>query len=107
MPRSTLRSNEPQIRYLLLADIGLLDYLKGRQEGYGSALTFQLANALFQTADRFDELIRLTWGDCQAIGKEIVDLRINERGASSTMYSWEEHLSAAPLRNALCEVVTE
>jgi hypothetical protein len=30
-------------------------------------------------------------------GKEVVALRIKEWGASSTMYSWEEHLSAAPL----------
>ena len=38
---------EPQIRYLLLADIRrLLDYLRTRQQGYGSALTFHLANAL-------------------------------------------------------------
>jgi site-specific recombinase XerD len=44
---------EPQIRYLLLADIrGLLDYLKVRQQGYGSFLAFHLANALFQTACR-------------------------------------------------------
>ena len=48
--------NEPQIRYLLLADIRrLLGYLKARQQGYGSALAFHLANALFQTACRFDE----------------------------------------------------
>ena len=40
---------EPQIRYLLLADIRrLLDYLKARQQGYGSALAFHLANALFK-----------------------------------------------------------
>jgi hypothetical protein len=59
---------EPQIRYLLLADIRrLLDYLKTRQNGYGSALAFHLANALFQTACRFDELIQLTWEDCQAV----------------------------------------
>jgi hypothetical protein len=39
---------EPQIRYLLLADIRrLLAYLKSRQNGYGSALAFHLANALF------------------------------------------------------------
>jgi integrase len=63
--------NEPQIRYLLLADIRpLLDYLKTRQQGYGSALAFHLANALFQSACRFDELIQLTWGDCQAVGKK-------------------------------------
>ena len=57
---------EPQIRYLLLADVRrLLDYLKAPQQGYGSALAFHLANALFQTACRFDELIQLTWADCQ------------------------------------------
>jgi hypothetical protein len=39
----------------------LLDYLKTREQGYGSALAFHLANALFQTACRFDELIQLTW----------------------------------------------
>jgi integrase len=55
--------SEPQIRYLLLADIRrLLNYLKARQQGYGSALAFHLANALFQTACRFDELIQLKWG---------------------------------------------
>jgi hypothetical protein len=44
---------EPQIRYLLLADIRrLLDYLKARQQGYGSALAFHLANALFQIGCR-------------------------------------------------------
>jgi integrase len=73
---------EPQIRYLLLADIrGLLDYLKVRKQGYGSALTFHLANTLFQTACRFDELIQLRWGDCQAVGKEIVALRIKGKGS--------------------------
>jgi integrase len=61
---------EPQIRYLLLADIRrLLDYLKSQQQGYGSALAFHLANALFQTACRFDELIQLKWSDCQTVGK--------------------------------------
>jgi integrase len=54
---------EPQIRYLLLADLRrLLDYLRTRQQGYGSALAFHLANALFQTACRFDELIQLRLG---------------------------------------------
>ena len=49
---------EPQIRYLLLADVRrLLDYLKARRQGYGSAFVFLLAKALFQTACRFDELI--------------------------------------------------
>ena len=35
---------ESQIRYLLLADIRrLLDYLKARQQGYGSSLAIHLA----------------------------------------------------------------
>jgi integrase len=73
---------EPQIRYLLLADIRrLLDYLRTRQQGYGSALAFYLANALLQTACRFDELIQLTWADCQAVGKEIVAMRIKGKGS--------------------------
>lgn len=55
---------EPQIRYLLLA------YLRTRQNGYGSAFAFYLANALFQTACRFEELIQLTWIDCQRVGKK-------------------------------------
>ena len=68
---------EPQIRYLLQADIRrLLDYLKTRQQGYGSALALHLTNALFQTACRFDELIQLKSSDCQTVGKEIVALRI-------------------------------
>jgi integrase len=54
----------------------LLDYLKVRQQGYGSALAFHLANALFQTACRFEELIQLRWSDCQRVGEEIVALRI-------------------------------
>jgi integrase len=73
---------EPQIRYLLLADIRrLLAYLKARQNGYGSALAFHLANALFQTACRFGELIQLTWSDCQRVGEEIVALRIKDKGS--------------------------
>ena len=41
---------EPQIRYLLLSEIRrLLDYLKSRRQGYGSALAFHLVNAPFQT----------------------------------------------------------
>jgi integrase len=73
---------EPQIRYLLLADVRrLLEYLKARQQGYGSTLVFHLANALFQTACRFDELIQLTWTDCQTVGKEIVALRIKGKGS--------------------------
>ena len=72
---------EPQIRYLLLSDIRrLLDYLKVHQQGYGSALAFHLTNALFQTACRFEELIQLTWSDCQRVGEEIVALRIKGKG---------------------------
>ena len=71
---------EPEIRYLLLSDIRrLLDYLKVHQQGYGSALAFHLTNALFQTACRFEELIQLTWSDCQRVGEEIVALRIKGR----------------------------
>jgi integrase len=73
---------EAQIRYLLLADIRrLLEYLEPRQQGYGSALAFHLTNVLFQTACRFDELIQLRWRDCQAVGKEIVALRIRSKGS--------------------------
>jgi integrase len=73
---------EPQIRYLLLSDIRrLLDYLKARQQGYGSALAFHLADALFQTACRFEELIQLTWSDRQRVGEEIVALRIKGKGS--------------------------
>jgi hypothetical protein len=42
-------------------------FLKARQQGYGSALAFHLANALFQRVCRFDELIQLTWSDCQRV----------------------------------------
>ena len=70
------------LSYLLLADIRrLLDYLKTRQRGYGSALAFHLANALFQSACRFDELIQLTWSGCQRVGEEIVALRIKGKGS--------------------------
>src|SRR4029077_2942725 len=34
---------------------------------HGSALALHLANALFQTACRFEELIQLNWTDCQAV----------------------------------------
>jgi putative intracellular protease/amidase len=68
--------------YLHLADIRrLLDYLKARQQGYGSALAFHLANALFQTACRFEELIQVSWGDCQRVGEDIVALRIKGKGS--------------------------
>ena len=89
---------EPQIRYLLLADIRrLLDYLKVRQQGYGSALAFHLANALFQTACRFDELIQLTWSNCQRVGKEIVALRIKGKGSVFQDVPVPARLSAALL----------
>jgi hypothetical protein len=66
---------EPQIRYHLLVDIRrLLAFLKAKQNGYGSSLAFHLANALFQTASRFDELIQLTWSDCRRVGEDIVAL---------------------------------
>jgi integrase len=87
---------EPQIRYLLLADIRrLLDYLKARQQGYGSALAFHLANALFQTACRFEELIQLTWSDCQRVGEEIVALRIKGKGSVFQDVPVSARLSAA------------
>jgi integrase len=40
-----------------------------------------LANALFQTACRFDELIQLKWEDRQAVEKETVALRIKGKGS--------------------------
>jgi integrase len=40
-----------------------------------------LTNALFQTACRFEELIQLTWSDCQRVGEEIVALRIKGKGS--------------------------
>ena len=71
-----------QIRYLLLADIRrLLAYLKAPRQGYGSALAFHLTNTLFQSACRFEELIQLTWSDCQRVGEEIVALRIKGKGS--------------------------
>ena len=90
--------NEPQIRYLLLSEIRrLLDYLKVRQQGYGSALAFHLANALFQTACRFEELIQLTWSDCQRVGEEIVALRIKGKGSVFQDVPVPGRLSAALL----------
>src|SRR6478672_3245729 len=89
---------EPQIHYLLLADIrGLLAYLKVRQQGYGSALAFHLTNALFQTACRFDELIQLMWSDCQRVGEEIVALRIKGKGSVFQDVPVPGRLSAALL----------
>ena len=87
---------EPQVRYLLLADIRrLLAYLKSRQKGCGSALAFHLANALFQTACRFDELIQLSCADCQRVGEEIVALRIKAKGSVFQDVPVPERLSAA------------
>jgi integrase len=89
---------EPQIRYLLLADVRrLLDYLKARQQGYGFALAYHLSNALFQTACRFDELIQLKWEDCQAVGKAIVALRIKGKGSVFQDVPVTSALSAALL----------
>ena len=74
--------NEPQIRYLMLGDIRrLLAHLKGQQESYGSQLAFHLANGLFQTACRFDELVQLRWADCQRVGADIVAFRIKGKGS--------------------------
>ena len=89
---------EPQIRYLLLCEIRrLLDYLKSRRQGYGSALAFHLTNALFQTACRFEELIQLTWSDCQRVGEEIVALRIKGKGSVFQDVPVPGRLSAALL----------
>jgi integrase len=60
-------------------------------------LAFHLANALFHTACRFDELIQLTWGDCQAVGEEIVALRIKGKGSVFHDVPVPERLSAALL----------
>ena len=66
-------------------------------KGYGSALAFQLANALFQTACRFDELIQLAWADSQTVGKEIVALRIKGKGSVFQDVPVTSALSAALL----------
>ena len=80
------------MRYLLLADVRrLLDYLKARRQGYGSALVFHLANTLFQTACRFDELIQFAWAYRQAVGKQIVAFRIKARGTSTMMCRYRTH----------------
>ena len=68
-----------------------------RQQGYGSALAFHLANALFQTACRFEELIQLTWSDCQRVGEEIVALRIKGKGSVFQDVPVPGRLSAALL----------
>jgi hypothetical protein len=72
--------------------------LKARQQGYGSALAFHLANALLQTACRFDELIQLTSADCQTVRKEIVALRIKGKGNVFQDVPVPEALSAALLK---------
>jgi integrase len=56
-----------------------------------------LANALFQTACRFDELIQLSWADCQRVGEEIVALRIKGKGSIFQDVPVPERLSAALL----------
>jgi site-specific recombinase XerD len=86
--------NEPQINYLMLADVRrLLAHLRSQENhGYGARLAFHLANALFLTACRFDELIQLEWSSCQRAGEgaggnmggdggSIVALRIKGKGA--------------------------
>ena len=70
--------------------------MKTRQNGYGSALGFHLANALFQTACRFEELIQLTWSDRQ-VGEEIVALRIKGKGSVFQDVPVPGRLSAALL----------
>jgi len=85
-----------QVR-LLLADLrgdlrGLR--LERVEDPYGARLAYHLANALFQTACRFDELIQLEWSDCLRAGGGsggagdggnrggvIVALRIKGKGA--------------------------
>ncbi len=88
--------NEPQIHYLMLDDVRrLLGHLRDLRslQGYGARLTFHLANALFQTACRFDELIQLEWSNCLRAGGDgggegdggnrgaVVALRIKGKGA--------------------------
>jgi integrase len=60
-------------------------------------MSAQMANALFQTACRFEELIQLTWSDCQAVGKEIVALRIKGKGSVFQDVPVPGRLSAALL----------
>ncbi|HEY5707760.1 MAG TPA: tyrosine-type recombinase/integrase [Terrimicrobiaceae bacterium] len=72
------------------------NYLKSRRQGYGSALAFHLTNALFQTACRFEEF-QPTWTDCQAVGKEIVALRIKGKGSVFQDVPVPARLSAALL----------
>ena len=73
------------------------NYLRARQQGYGSALSFHLANALFQTACRFDELIQLAWADCQRVGEEIVALRIKGKGSVFQDVGFWEQWNRKPL----------
>ncbi|MDB6175885.1 MAG: tyrosine recombinase [Chthoniobacteraceae bacterium] len=73
---------ESQVRYLMPADMRrLLEHLKTDGAGYGGRLAFHLANALFQTACRFDELVQLRWEECQRAGEGIVAFRIKGKGA--------------------------
>ena len=88
-PRSATCSS-PEIRRLL-------DYLKSGRPGYGFALAFHLTNALSQTACRFEELIQLTWSDCQRAGEEIVALRIKGKGSVFQDVPVPGRLSAALL----------
>ena len=77
--------------------VGSSTISKSRQQGYGSALAFHLTNALFQTACRFEELIQLTWSDCQRVGEEIVALRIKGKGSVFQDVPVPGRLSAALL----------
>ena len=63
-----------------------------------SALAYQLANALFQTVCRFDELIQLTWVDCRPVGKEIVAPRIKGNGSMFHDMPVPDRLNAALLK---------
>ncbi len=72
---------EPEVRYLMPADMRrLLEHLKADGVGYGARLTFHLANALFQTACRFEELASLRWDQCQRVADEFVAFRIKGKG---------------------------
>jgi integrase len=83
---------------LLLTDIRrLLNYLKAMQQVYGSALAFNLAKALFQTACRFDELITLKLEDCHRVEEEILALCITGKGSVFHDVPVPERLSAALL----------
>jgi len=111
--------NEPQIHYLMLADVRrLLAHLRSQEnDGYGARLAFHLANALFLSACRFDELIQLEWSSCQRTGEgtggnmangggntgdgtagSIVALRIKGKGAV-----FQDVPVTASLSQSLCE----